>query len=202
MANYQGDIEMNEAGEIVYVFEDLKNINEESKATQSAWERKYPLLKLNNNSDETNKQIRNLNWFNLVMALITPFYLSAFVGTQGVNEDNVMLTIILTGIVPFIYSVLFFLIPFFRSIHVKIVNKKIKKINQELMVLGEIYKTQEQNFIINRAKVDEIDKILHAPKSNLKITQQLIEKKLQELEAEPQASSDGTYYILPQRFLD
>jgi len=148
MLDHEGDVEVSEGGGIVYTFEALRRTAEEAPREEvrprSAWERLPTLPPLTGNSTGSNIGIALLNFFNLAA--------SSWVLSQGLTISNLFLlfdpdrppvlpdncTPIALGIIPFVFSLVLFVLPIVRALTRL---REVKKNNEEharLSVLKEI----------------------------------------------------------------
>ncbi len=129
---YDGDIEVNDDGIIVYKFENLNFTDENNEELSYVWDRKLIIPKLNYNKKSENGWIIAFNTFNLVVSFIATFFMSSI-------DPSISLPAIITT-VPLVYSILFFAIPIFRSFSLK---KRIPKILVYNDFSEELYKVKQ-----------------------------------------------------------
>jgi hypothetical protein len=131
---YGGSPEVTDEGTIVYLFNDLLlNARHRPGTGQSATK---PLKVFSSNTKEMNRRFIMVNGFNLFFGLyflLSPVSSFLHAVTHIILEQfhfnpSSFITIGL-GIVPVVFSVLFWLIPGLRSLHIKRDNEKIKQEN-------------------------------------------------------------------------
>lgn len=186
LADYQGDVEVTEEGIIVYVFPELANRkNIEGVEKVKIWENLIPLRKMNNNEKRTNQQIAGVNGFNMIMAFIPAFLLQWMIFEDDSMPDSVFF---FSLVFPFLFSLLFFLIPVCRIPFMFSQNKFIQKQNQEYLLLKEIF--QRLPGSISPQK-DVVVMISQYPGISIQRLQELLEKKTLELEVDIQVKENG-----------
>jgi hypothetical protein len=124
MLDYEGDVDVSEDGGIVYRFTALRKTAAETADREQpspAWVRVQPLAPLTGNSVGTNLAIMGLNAFNLLMAssalengltLDKLGHMFSRVPTPYVDSG----TPLVLGVIPFVFSVLLFLVPLTRML--------------------------------------------------------------------------------------
>lgn len=147
MARYEGGVEVDENGEILYTFRDLRvtaqkkgRLTEEIRPAPPAWHRFEPAKEVIGNSGGKNVLIYAMTTFTLVMSVLTPGL--AQLGETGISP----LVFAGLGVVPFLMSLSFFVAPLIRSYAVFKENKRRKKRNLRraaLLVLFEHLATGE-----------------------------------------------------------
>ena len=132
LTEYDGKAKINENGVLYGEFDDLVRTSQEDQAIvpiEYFWDEYVPEYELTGNSTPRNVMIVLMNTFNLAF--------SGFVLTNGlpiIPPEMFVFTAFL-GVVPLVYSVIFFLIPFVRSFHIRRMQKiqHVQNIRKRLM---------------------------------------------------------------------
>ncbi len=136
MSAYDGEPTVTDEGEIVYLFPDLMESAQEKStavAPPRAWRRLYKPAELSGNPKGTDVFIGGLNGFNLVAAMAAPAVLLPALGLSGTLATAALFW------VPFVFSMLFFLIPLVRSRVVEKENKRRWRENVRRALLPVVY---------------------------------------------------------------
>ena len=136
MSAFDGEPTVTDDGEIVYLFPELmKTAQSDSKALvpPQAWRRLNKPAELTGNPKGTDVFIGGLNAFNLVAAMAAPAVLLPQLGITGAVATAAFFW------VPFLFSILFFLIPLVRSRVVENENQKRWRENVRRALLPVVY---------------------------------------------------------------
>ena len=129
IANYEGDVQATEAGNVLYTFDKLMISAENQTNTRNfsyCWEKMEPKEKFNNNSTLTNWIIGLVNGFNLFMGFMV---MNGFLQTLAIRLKNPIFlsptAFLILGPIPIAFSFLFFFVPTIRSFIIKKNNERI-----------------------------------------------------------------------------
>jgi len=159
MLDYDGTVEVNDNGGIVYRFPDIRRTAhaEVARPPAPAWERPRRLLPLTGNGAGTNVLVALLNGFNLIMAgwvLANGLTITNILALLTAKEPLAALpdasTPIALGIVPLIFSIGIFLLPIGRALLRGREARKVARENGRLAVLREVVERTE-----NKAPITE-----------------------------------------------
>lgn len=162
LLEYGGEPDVTDEGTLVYRFSDLLRTGNTSEAVgeRDFYRKKKPLIRYSKNKSSINKWIGFFNGFNLVFGTyfmifsgmiiadgadpLSRFYLMVQTLTANVFSDPGGAIFIVLGIVPFIFSLLFYLIPFVRRQWEKKENRKIREQNFRKHINNRIYDNPEK----------------------------------------------------------
>ena len=138
VVKYNGDIEVNDNAVIVYKFDNLEFTDENKEKFSYSWDRLKNIPKLNYNSKSENIWIIAFNIFNLLMSSL---FMYLYINNGGdFNSNNIFDSeIFFLYLYPFVFSGLFFIIPFIRFIKLKYTIPKVKMYNDVLRALKLIF---------------------------------------------------------------
>lgn len=162
LLEYSGEPDVTETGTLIYRFPDLLRTGDTSGTAgqRNFYREKEPLIKFSENKSSINKWIGFFNGFNFVFGSyfmifsgmtianatdpLSRFYLMVQTLTANIfaNPDSVIFIVL--GIVPFIFSLLFYLIPFIRRQREKKENRKICEKNFRKHINNRIYDNPER----------------------------------------------------------
>ena len=156
MLDYDGEVEVSDAGGITYKFEALRktglaDTTSPSNRPRPAWESPKRLSPLTANSVGTNVLIAMLNGFNLLMsmfAISTDLTLSRLPHAFGRVPIDLLPydgPAIALGIVPLIFSIALFAVPIGRAVVRPIKARKVAKQNGQLALLREVLTRMQRN---------------------------------------------------------
>ena len=147
IVKYEGDIEVNDDGIIIYKFDNLEFSNNDSENFSYAWERPKKIPKLNYNTKNENSLIIAFNFFNLLMSSLFMYF---FINKgETVTTSNIFRSdVFFLYLYPFIFSTLFFLIPFIRFLKIKHIIPEIEIHNEFLVFLELISNLKKKIFFI------------------------------------------------------
>ncbi|MBH25131.1 MAG: hypothetical protein CMH57_11880 [Myxococcales bacterium] len=121
LARYEGDVEVTEAGELLYTFHELRvtagNEGRKSQPAPPAWHRFEGDRPLTGNSMGVNMAIGGMALFTMAMSVIAPVALFPILNLGA-------LAAIPLSAIPLVVSLLYFAIPFVRSFAVRAENRK------------------------------------------------------------------------------
>lgn len=145
LLEYNGEPDVSEGGTLIYRFPELLRTKNLSKLESEFYREKKPLISFNKNKASANRWIGFFNGFNLVFGTyfmvassmnlanqtdpLSRFYLIVQSLLANVFADPSGIILVVLGIIPFIFSIFFYLIPFLRRMSEKGENKKIKTEN-------------------------------------------------------------------------
>jgi hypothetical protein len=182
---FRGEIDVTEEGTLVYKFDELRvqaALGDESTSARDLppiWERDVKLPAFTGNKGSTNTWITVFNSFNLVMASFV--LASAAQLTSGV--------IIGLGIVPLVFSVLFFGIPILRRISYNGMKKRAEKENLRRRQLQAVYLSASDG------EPKPVDEEVFDRKQSSRI--------LSDFDGDIEVSDDGrTLYVFPRVALE
>jgi hypothetical protein len=147
MLDYDGDVEVSEAGGITYKFENIRKTAESGKRERvppPAWTEPVRVPAFTGNTPGSNFLIGALNGFNLLMSLYALdanltisrlVHLFDRVPGKAVIDTG---TPIALGLVPLVFSLLLFLIPLGRAAVRPLARRKAAKENARLAMLREV----------------------------------------------------------------
>lgn len=136
-----GYVEVTDDGTVLFRLEEIMSRLDRGRQSQGwayAWEHVEPELKMNSNSAFFNFCVTAVNGFNLLFAgwfALSPDALRYVSHTIGVNLTGFQLVL---GGVPFVFSVLFFLIPALRSLWVSAENGRRGERNRWRELVGRL----------------------------------------------------------------
>ena len=215
LADYNGEVKVTDTGVIIYEFEELAQMDEESKdITQSLkiWERPIPEKQMNDNDEKTNLKLEKINRRSLTISSLG----SATSGTLLLSGyAGFWLSLSLTISVSVLsFSSIVFLAPLLRKFFVYLENEKIRVQNVETFMLKGIFNRIQSHI----APEKDLKKMMHESKPSrfyaywwnqqissasfeyaLVLTssyqrEMLLEKKALELEAEISVDTNGDLY--------
>jgi hypothetical protein len=134
---YNGEAVVSPDGELVYAFPELMTSAHETKRSRPpnpAWLRLEPPLELTGNTAGANAAVAGMNSFTLLASATSPWFIFPRLGMGG--------TAALIGLVwvPVAFSVLFFAVPFARTLAVKFENRRRRRRNVRRVLLGLVYR--------------------------------------------------------------
>lgn len=198
-ARFNGDLEVNSDGNLVAEFTDMMNKSAkdigDGKIIFYEDEIEAP-YELTGNTNGRNFGISAMNVFNLVMSL---FIIAFFSSGVQVVEDPQLIDVVagtvhefgwlvfLLGYFPFVFSILFFIIPTLRAFKLpsKKKRREINKLRKKLV--GAILRNRGKNIrrdeLINSAKINN---------EEMHLFDSTMEKLIIELKGELNIDSDGT----------
>ncbi len=146
MLDHEGEVQVGEAGGIVYTFEALRRTaaTEETERPRPAWERLPELPPLTGNPGSSNVMIALLNGFNLLASAwalqnnLTLSNLALLFDPERppvLPDDGVPL---LLGAIPLSFSIVLFALPILRAIGRTRAQKRLDQENARLAVLREV----------------------------------------------------------------
>jgi hypothetical protein len=137
MGSYDGEVVVSPKGELVYAFPELTKSLHTEKSKRSpnpAWLRLEHPLELTGNTSGANAAVAGMNAFTLIAAITSPWFIFPRLGISG---PAAFLGLVL---VPVVFSVLFFGIPFGRMAGVKLENRRRAERNVRRVLLGLVYR--------------------------------------------------------------
>lgn len=197
-ARFNGDLSVDNQGFLVAEFTDLMNkIADDIKDGKIVFyeDEIEPPYDLTGNSTGRNVGISFMNLFNLSMSF---FFISFFTSSMGYVADPKTIDVLaltlhqngwlvfFLGYFPFVFSLLFFLIPTFRSFRLP---KKRRQREQNILrkkIIGAILRNRDRNL-----REDELINLAKVSPNEMKIFRKTIEKLVLELKGEINIASDG-----------
>ena len=139
---YNGEAVVSPDGELVYAFPELMTSAHDTKRSRPpnpAWLRLEPRLELTGNTGGANWAVAGMNSFTLLAAATSPWFIFPRLGIGG--------TAALVGLVwvPVAFSLLFFAVPFARTLAVKLDNRRRRRRNVRRVLLGLVYRHALEN---------------------------------------------------------
>ena len=134
---YDGEAVVSPDGELVYAFPALMTSAHETKRSRPpnpAWLRLEPHLELTGNTGGANAAVAGMNSFTLLASATSPWFIFPRLGLGG--------TAALVGLVwvPVAFSLLFFAVPFARTLALKLENRRRRRRNVRRVMLGLVYR--------------------------------------------------------------
>ncbi len=142
LIRYQGDSKLSE-NSILYgdFFELARTQTDEADAPiEWYWDEYEPEYKLTGNSTARNAGVIGMNLFNLIFASVISF---GYFQNPYAFGDNTSLIFILLGIIPLVFSFLFFLVPILRSFRIRPLEQQRHLENIRKRLMRVVYKSPE-----------------------------------------------------------
>ena len=203
---YWGDPQVSPRGEVVYAFPDLmKSARGSVRASEPkpAWLRLEYAKKLTGNSGKADLVVGGMNGFNLVAGSVV---LAGGLGAQVGTEPLSPLFMVGLGVVPVVFSGLFFGIPLARSIGLRRENAERLRRNVRRLLLGLVYERSVGRGNVRWVSVaDAISRVQSklrawgkgdSPVSGKVVVKEL-EKLAAEFDADVEADDSGHRYRFP-----
>ncbi|TAG05656.1 MAG: hypothetical protein EAZ44_03170 [Cytophagia bacterium] len=174
IGKYNGEAEISQNAVLYGDFYDLirtKGVEDDTKIVWY-WDEYEAEYKLTGNSFGRNSGIFFMNLFNLLFSFV---FLSPLLYSNNVDV-NIYMSIFL-GLIPFIFSSLFFIVPIFRWINILPKRRKRNIENVRKRLMKAIFQTEE-----NEVSLDRLQKIINQSSQKEKnIEAQKIQYMMQEL---------------------
>lgn len=194
MAAYDGEPTVTDDGEIVYLFPELMKTAQTGTtavAPPRAWRRLYKPAEQTGNPRGTDVFIGGLNAFNLVAAMAAPSVLLPQLGITGAAATAAFFW------VPFIFSLLFFLIPLIRSRGVAGENDRRWRENVRRALLPVVYGSalKSQRTITVRDAVQWVRSAIRERDTSAEVVEEEFHKLAAEFDADVAPGADGELHF-------
>ncbi|MBT4288456.1 MAG: hypothetical protein HOD92_14100 [Deltaproteobacteria bacterium] len=165
ISSFDGEIKVSEQGVIYGEFTEFMSGKHSEKSTDIVffWDEFEPEYALNGNSTQSNMIITGMNLFVLLMSY------GVLNSQSGINVTGQFIL----GIIPFVYSCLFFLIPLIRSVTNSIFEKQRSINNIRKRLMKEIFLNS-----IAKIPLEQLDQSLN---SSEEITDKVNEKDIKQV---------------------
>ena len=198
---YGGDPRVSDRGEVVYAFPDLMKSAHgrvRSREPKPTWLRlEYP-KKLTGNSTASNLGVGAMNGFNLVAASVMGLGPAVQAASQGLGPVDPLWFFGL-GVVPAVFSSMFFGIPIVRSLGLKGENRGRMRRNVRRVLIGMVYgrSVGTVRWISVEEAIRHVSKRLESWKVSPKVVLKELETLAAEFDAAVEAGDDGFRYRFP-----
>lgn len=132
---FRGDVDVSDEGALVYRFDRLRETVDDQESAggdpKPIWKRKVSVPPLTGNPTSTNVWISVFNGFNLLMSSVVLF------GVQGL-ATGVQIGL---GVIPFVFSAIFFLLPALRSVRRSFQKKRAQQENERRKALSVVFQS-------------------------------------------------------------
>lgn len=198
VANYNGDVEATEEGNVIYTFDKLMvsaRKERDYRQYSHCWEEMEPKEKFNKNSTTFNWVIGLMNGFNLFMGIfvINGFLQTLYLRTQMPLFQSPTTEFVL-GPIPIVFSFLFFLVPAARSIVISKKNKAIVYRNKIRNMIRAVF-----NKIGERLHIYEVQNILnYIQKTPKKEAESFAKDFVVRYQGDLDSDEKGIYYTFPR----
>lgn len=148
IGKYNGEAEISENAVLYGDFYDLirtKGVEDDTKIVWY-WDEYEAEYKLTGNSFGTNIGIFFMNLFNLLFSFV---FLAVLIDPSITDDINIYTSIFL-GLIPFIFSSLFFIVPIFRWINILPKRRKRNIENVRKRLMKAIFQTEENEVSLDR----------------------------------------------------
>lgn len=184
---YSGDIDVSNDGTLIYTFDELRVTSAtDSERASSAdlppiWERKVKVTPLTGNKGSTNTWITIFNGFNLLMSAAV----LSMAGDLMLSSGETLALTIGLGWVPLVFSLMFFFIPFIRSIQRRKAVRQAAKENERRQMMQAVFLSTETGTAY--------------PVHQQALPEPMATQLLNDFEGDIKVSSDGqTAYVFPR----